>query len=87
MMEIRHGDERSGGCAYAALGSELTRATPEARGVVTDGLKTLIATLEEKAPGRSAEARRQKAVTAWAMMIGALMLSRSSMTKSCRRKS
>ncbi|WP_454618621.1 hypothetical protein [Bradyrhizobium cenepequi] len=43
---------------------------------MTDGLKTLIATLEENAPGRSAEARRQKAVTAWATMVGALMLSR-----------
>jgi TetR/AcrR family transcriptional regulator, transcriptional repressor for nem operon len=68
--------DAAAGCAYATLGSEVARSTPEARGVLTDGLKKLIATLEEKAPGRSAEARRQKAVTAWATMVGALLLSR-----------
>jgi TetR/AcrR family transcriptional regulator, transcriptional repressor for nem operon len=68
--------DASAGCAYATLGGEVARSTPEARGVMTAGLKQLIATLEEKAPGRSAEARRQQAVTAWAAMVGALLLSR-----------
>ena len=36
-LSKEHRDERSGGCAYAALGSELARAAPEARGVVTAG--------------------------------------------------
>lgn len=75
-LSEQHRDDTSGGCAYTALAGEVARSTPEARHVLTEGLKTLIGMIEEKAPGKTAEAKRQKAVTAWASMIGALLLSR-----------
>jgi TetR/AcrR family transcriptional repressor of nem operon len=64
------------GCVYAALAGEVARSTPDARHAMTVGLKKHLETLAEKAPGRSPEARRQEAVTAWATMVGALLLSR-----------
>lgn len=73
-----HRDNISFGCVYSALASEVTRSTAEARHALTDGLRRQLDAMTEMAPGRSPEARRQEAVTAWATMVGALVLSRVS---------
>lgn len=75
-LSKRHRENLAGGCVYAALSSEVARLSLECRQVLTDGLKAQLDALSAKAPGRTSEAKRQRAVTAWSAMVGALLLSR-----------
>lgn len=71
-----HRDSTPQGCVYSALASEVVRGTPESRRILTAGLWKQLEALERRATGKSHEARRQEAVTAWSTMVGALILSR-----------
>lgn len=66
------------GCMIAALGPEIARQPPEARGGVTAGIKRLVEVLESAAPGETQAERRQKALAAYAAWIGAIVLARIS---------
>lgn len=72
-----HRDNPGKGCAYAALGAEVARADPQARGVMSDAIRRQIE--EFTPPGADGDkAPDAEAVGKWAAMIGALVLARIS---------
>ena len=64
------------GCPFAALGGELARQTPSVRHAASEELGHFIDSLSRVAPGRTGSARRKQAISAYASMIGALIMSR-----------
>jgi TetR/AcrR family transcriptional regulator, transcriptional repressor for nem operon len=73
-----HRNDRTGGCAMAALGAETARQGPAARAAMTDGLRRQIERLSRAAPGATAAERRRAAIGSWAAMVGAVILARLS---------
>jgi TetR/AcrR family transcriptional repressor of nem operon len=76
-LTTRHRDNRSNGCLFAALGSEVVRQPKAVRHAFTKRLRSKIDTLVRALPGRSAAARREKALATMAGLVGALTLSRA----------
>jgi TetR/AcrR family transcriptional regulator, transcriptional repressor for nem operon len=76
-LSPRHRDDRGCGCLFAALGSDVVRQPRSVRRVFTEGLRSRIDRLRTLLPGRSAAARREKALATMAGLVGALMLSRA----------
>jgi TetR/AcrR family transcriptional repressor of nem operon len=76
-LSRRHRDRPGSGCTVAALGSEAARQGPPVRASVTQGVRSLIDKLAQWAPGRTAAARRERALATFAGMVGALVLSRA----------
>jgi TetR/AcrR family transcriptional repressor of nem operon len=72
-----HRKDRSGGCLFAALGTDAARSSDETRDVITQVVRDQVAKFSETAPGRNASERRRAAVGSWAAMIGAVMLARA----------
>lgn len=72
-----HRDRPGSGCAMAALAGDVSRAAPEVRAIMTGQMKRSFALLADAlgTGGEDADAE-QFAVSSWAMMIGALMMSR-----------
>jgi TetR/AcrR family transcriptional repressor of nem operon len=70
-----HRDAATPTCPLAAVGSEMARATPEARAAATKTVRALIDALGGE-PAGVALASRSAAVAAVATMVGALTLSR-----------
>jgi TetR/AcrR family transcriptional repressor of nem operon len=73
----RHRDDRAHGCLFAALGSDIVRQPRAVRRAFTEGFRSRIETLRRLVPGRSAAARREKALATLAGLVGALILSRA----------
>ena len=73
----RHRDDPGTGCLFAALGSDVVRQPRRVRHAFTEGLSARVETLRKLLPGRSAAARREKALAAMAALVGGLMLSRA----------
>jgi TetR/AcrR family transcriptional repressor of nem operon len=71
-----HRDNRAGGCAFAALGGEAVRESPETRATMTESLRRQITRFTQSAPGDTPAERRQAAIASWAAMIGGVMLAR-----------
>lgn len=70
-----HRDRPGSGCAIPSLGGEVGRADPEVRAIMARQLLWSFGILEEAFEGDEAEAE-QFAVSAWSMMVGAMMVSR-----------
>lgn len=66
----------SGGCAVAALSSEV-RQREEVRGAFTDQIKGVIHKLATYFPWRSRRSARGDAIHMYASLIGALILARA----------
>jgi TetR/AcrR family transcriptional repressor of nem operon len=77
-LSERHRDDRAGGCPTAALATETTRQSPEARAAMTAALRKQIAAFETGAAGEDAAGRRRAAIGSWAAMVGAMILARLS---------
>jgi TetR/AcrR family transcriptional regulator, transcriptional repressor for nem operon len=73
----RHRDHPGTGCLFAALGGDVVRQPTAVRRAFTAGLRSRVEALGQLSPGRSATARRRRALATLAGMIGALMLSRA----------
>ena len=73
----RHRDNRATGCLFAALGSDASRQPRSVRRAFTDRIRARIDILRGVVPGRSAAARRDKAMATLAGLVGALILSRA----------
>jgi TetR/AcrR family transcriptional repressor of nem operon len=73
----RHRDDRAHGCLFAALGSDIVRQPRSVRRAFTERFRSKIDILRSLVPGRSAAARREKALATMAGLVGALMLSRA----------
>jgi TetR/AcrR family transcriptional repressor of nem operon len=76
-LSPRHRDDPGHGCLFAALGSEAVRQPRSVRRAFTEGLRARVDGLRNLLPGRSASARREKALATIAGLVGALMLSRA----------
>jgi TetR/AcrR family transcriptional repressor of nem operon len=66
-----HRDDLGGGCAYAALAADLSRAGPDLRGILTGRLARVFERMEATHGGR------QAALAAMSTMLGALILARA----------
>src|SRR5215510_1559374 len=73
----RHRDDARHGCLLAALGTDVARQPRSVRRAFTEGLRLHVEALQKLLPGRSAAARREKAVATMAGLVGALVLSRA----------
>jgi len=73
----RHRSDRANGCLVAALGSDIARQPRSVRRAFTEGFRSTIDKLHNLMPGRSASARRERALTTMAGLVGALILSRA----------
>jgi len=72
-----HRDDRGTGCLVAALSADVVRQPRGVRRAFTDGLRVRIDALTTLVSGRSAAARRRKALATLAGLVGALTLSRA----------
>jgi len=73
----RHRDDRANGCLFAALGSDIVRQPKAVRHAFTERFRSKVEMLQSLVPGRSAAARREKALATLAGLVGALTLSRA----------
>ncbi|MFZ6711005.1 TetR/AcrR family transcriptional regulator [Undibacterium sp. TC9W] len=71
-----HRDKPGGGCALAALGSDMARQNDTVRKVADKGAQDLMAVLTDLLPGGTKEKREAKAMQALASMVGAVVLAR-----------
>jgi TetR/AcrR family transcriptional regulator, transcriptional repressor for nem operon len=72
-----HRDNPGAGCLLAALGPDVSRQGPAVRRTVTDYVRSTVDLLAKLVPARSKAARRQKAITTYATLIGALVMARA----------
>ena len=76
-LSARHRDDAGRGCLFAALASDVVRQPRAVRRAFTQGFRDRVETLRQLLPGRSAAARRRKALATMAGMVGALVLARA----------
>ncbi len=76
-LSRRHRDNPGEGCVMAALGADATRQGSGLRHAVTEGTRRLLDLFASFAPGRSQAVKRERAVVAYASMVGALILARA----------
>ena len=74
-LSMAHRSDIGTGCAFAALGPEVTRGPTAPRQVMTSAIERQIDGFAQSLPGAQAS-RRQVAIGSWASMIGALVLAR-----------
>ena len=72
-----HRDDPGHGCALAALGSDAPREALPVREAVTRAVRSRLEKLALLMPGRSAAAKRRKALATMAGIVGALVLARA----------
>jgi len=76
-LSPRRRDDPGHGCLFAALGSDTVRQPRSVRRAFTEGLRARVDVLWRLLPGRSAAARREKALATWAGLVGAMILARA----------
>jgi len=76
-LTSRHRDNPGTGCLLAALGPEVSRQGPAVRRAVTDYVRSACDLLAKLVPGRSEAARRQKAISTYATLVGAIVMARA----------
>ena len=72
-----HRDDPGTGCLIAALGSDAARQPRSVRRALTNGFRVRLDAWMKLVPGRSAAARRKKALVAMATLVGALVIARA----------
>jgi TetR/AcrR family transcriptional repressor of nem operon len=73
----KHRDDPGTGCTLAALGPDIARHGPGVRRAVTEGLRSAFNLLSGLVPSRSEAARRQKAISIYAALVGAMIMARA----------
>jgi TetR/AcrR family transcriptional repressor of nem operon len=76
-LSADHRDDPGHGCPIAALGSEVMRQPTAVRRAFTAGFRVRVESLLKLLPGRSAVARRRRALATMSGLVGALVLSRA----------
>ena len=76
-LSPEHRDDRAGGCTVAALVSEMGRQGPGVRRKLTQAIQEQFDRIAGWLPGRSKGARRREAMTAYAGLVGTLVLARA----------
>jgi TetR/AcrR family transcriptional repressor of nem operon len=72
-----HRDNPGAGCVLAALGPDVPRQGPAVRHAVTDYVRSVCDLLAKLVPGKSKAAKRQKAISTYATLVGAMVLARA----------
>ena len=72
-----HRDNPGAGCLLAALGPDVSRQGPAVRRAATDHLRSAFDLLAKLVRGTSKAARRQKAISTYATLVGAMVLARA----------
>jgi TetR/AcrR family transcriptional repressor of nem operon len=75
-LSARHRDNPGGGCSFATLAVDVARQDGPIRRAFTDGLRALFDVLSAYVPGRTAAARRKKALATMSGLVGAMVLAR-----------
>ena len=72
-----HRDNPGAGCVLAALGPDVSRQGSPVRSAVTDYVRSTVDLLTKLVPGKFKAARRQKAISTYATLVGAMVLARA----------
>ena len=72
-----HRDNPRVGCLLAALGPDISRQGPTVRHVVTDYVRSAFDLLAKLVPGSSRARKRQRAIGAYATLLGTMVLARA----------
>jgi TetR/AcrR family transcriptional regulator, transcriptional repressor for nem operon len=75
-LSAGHRDNPSGGCPFAALGSELARADENTRTVATAGLLKIVDLVARQYRDVRPDVARRRALVAFSTLVGALTLAR-----------
>jgi TetR/AcrR family transcriptional regulator, transcriptional repressor for nem operon len=73
----RHRDKPGEGCLLAALGPDVARQGPAVRRAATDYVRSTIDLLTKLVPGKSKAAKRRKAISTYATLVGAMVMARA----------
>ena len=76
-LSIQHRDNPDDGCPSAALLDEIGRCSDETRRAYTDGVLVVIDDIAARLAPEDPQAARAKALSAFALMVGTLQLSRA----------
>jgi TetR/AcrR family transcriptional regulator, transcriptional repressor for nem operon len=76
-LASRHRDAPGAGCLLAALGPEVSRQGPGVRRVVTSYVGSAVELLAKLVPAKSKTARRQRAISTYATLVGAMVMARA----------
>jgi len=76
-LTTRHRDNPGAGCVLAALGPDVSRQGPAVRRSVTGYVRSACDLVAKLVPGKSKAARRQKAISTWATLVGAMVIARA----------
>ena len=76
-LTSKHRDNPGAGCLLAALGPDVSRQGPAARRAVTEGLRSAFDFLTKLVVGKSKAAKRRKAISTYASLVGAMVLARA----------
>jgi TetR/AcrR family transcriptional repressor of nem operon len=76
-LTTKHRDKPGDGCLLAALGSDVSRQGPTVRRAVTEHLRGAVNLLAKLVPGKSKTARRQKAISTYATLVGTMVMARA----------
>ena len=76
-LTSKHRDNPGAGCLLAALGPDVARQGPAVRRAVSDYVRAAVDLLMKPVAGKSRAARRRKAISAYATLVGAIVLARA----------
>jgi len=76
-LSATHRDDLATSCAVTTLAADVARADTRARAAYTRQVETYLALLSELLAGRTARARRHRAIAALATLVGAVSLARA----------
>jgi TetR/AcrR family transcriptional regulator, transcriptional repressor for nem operon len=76
-LSSRHRDNPGAGCLLAALGPDVSRQGRAVRHTVTEYVRSACDLLATLVPGKSKAARRQKAISTCATLVGAMVIARA----------
>ena len=76
-LSVEHRDNPQDGCPSAALLDEIGRCTDDTKQAYTDGLLVVIDTVAARLETHDPESARAQVLSAFAMMVGTLQLSRA----------
>ncbi len=76
-LTSRHRDNPGAGCLLAALGPDVSRQGPAVRRSVTNYVRGAVDLLITMVAGKSKAARRQKALSTYATLVGTMVMARA----------
>ncbi|MEP7066379.1 MAG: TetR/AcrR family transcriptional regulator [Gemmatimonadota bacterium] len=76
-LSSKHRNDPGTGCPLAALGPEVARQGQAVREIVTDYVRSAVNLLMTLVAGKTRAARRQKAISTYAVLLGALVTARA----------